>query len=70
MNRTLRRLEQGELVERIREAEFPYHTTYQLTPAAKELLDVAVPIVAWAESHSDLVERARQRRHQEASRDD
>lgn len=70
LNRTLRRLEQGELVDRIREAEFPYHTTYQLTPAARELLDLVVPAVGWVESHADLVERARQRRHEESPGDD
>jgi DNA-binding HxlR family transcriptional regulator len=67
LNRTLRRLEQGELVERTRETEFPYHTTYHLTSAARELLDLVVPLVGWAEEHSDLVDRARQRRHEEAS---
>ncbi|MFJ6901528.1 winged helix-turn-helix transcriptional regulator [Streptomyces hokutonensis] len=69
LNRTLRRLEQGELVERMRDAEFPYHTTYELTPAARELMDLVLPAVEWVETHADLVDRARRRRHQEASGD-
>lgn len=32
LNRTFRRPEQGELVERDSEPGFPYHATYQLTP--------------------------------------
>ena len=67
LNRTLRRLEQGELVKRRRENEFPYHVTYQLMPAARELLVVIVPVVEWAESHGDLLGRVQQRRHDEAS---
>jgi DNA-binding HxlR family transcriptional regulator len=60
-------LEQGELVQRRREGEFPYHVTYQLMPAARELLVVIVPVVEWAESHGDLLSRVQQRRHDEAS---
>lgn len=67
LNRTLRRLEQGELVQRCREDEFPYHVTYELTSAARELLVVIVPVIEWAESHADLLSRAQQRRHDEAS---
>ncbi|MFF4506668.1 winged helix-turn-helix transcriptional regulator [Streptomyces sp. NPDC001401] len=65
LNRTLRRLEQGELVTHDREADFPYHSAYALTPAAKELLAMMVPLVEWAESNADLLERVRQRRHAE-----
>jgi len=65
LNRTLRRLEQRELVKRNREAEFPYHSAYELTPAATELLAVMVPVAEWAESNADLLERVRQRRRAE-----
>jgi DNA-binding HxlR family transcriptional regulator len=67
LTRTLRRLEQGELVERVRETEFPYRTTYQLSPPARELISAAVPVVLWVERHQDVVLRARQRRHAEDS---
>lgn len=65
LNRTLRRLEQGELITRHREINFPYHATYELSPAARELLAVMTPLATWAETHTDLVHRARQRRHAE-----
>lgn len=70
LNRTLRRLEQGELVRHDREPEFPYHATYELSPTVKELLTVVVPMVEWAETHADLLERARQRRHAEGAAND
>lgn len=59
LNRTLRRLEHMELVERHRESAFPYHTWYQLTPAAEELLMALVPVAEWSEVHKGLVQRAR-----------
>ena len=62
LNRTLRRMEQGELVRHSREPQFPYHATYELSSAAEELLTAMVPVIEWAESHSDLVERVRKRR--------
>ncbi|WP_370880462.1 winged helix-turn-helix transcriptional regulator [Streptomyces aurantiacus] len=65
LNRTLRRLEQGELIRRHRELEFPYHATYELSAAAMELLAAMAPLATWAETHTDLVDRARQRRHAE-----
>ncbi|MFC8429275.1 winged helix-turn-helix transcriptional regulator [Streptomyces sp. NPDC057253] len=65
LNRTLRRLEQGELVKRQRETEFPYHTAYELTPTAEELLFVMVPVIEWAEANGELLERVRQRRRAE-----
>ncbi|UIX34304.1 winged helix-turn-helix transcriptional regulator [Streptomyces sp. GQFP] len=67
LNRTLRRLEQGDLVKHNRETEFPYRSAYELTPPAKELLTAMVPVVVWAESNADLVEHARQRRRAEKS---
>lgn len=67
LNRTLRRLERGELVERIREREFPYRTTYQLTEPARELLEAAASVASWAERHQSLVQRARERRWAEES---
>ncbi|MCT9080470.1 winged helix-turn-helix transcriptional regulator [Streptomyces fulvoviolaceus] len=65
LNRTLRRLEQGELVKHNREIEFPYRSAYELTSAAQELLAAVVSMAEWAESNEDLLERARQRRHAE-----
>lgn len=67
LNRTLRRLERGELIERIRESDFPYHTTYHLTEPARELMDSASPMVLWAEKHQALVDRARARQKAESS---
>jgi DNA-binding HxlR family transcriptional regulator len=66
LNRTLRRLEQGELVTHVRASDFPYHATYRLSSAARELLTGAAPLVLWAETHADLLNRARQRRCEEA----
>lgn len=63
LNRTLRRLEQSELVVGMREPEFPYHATYRLTDAARELLVAEKAMVGWAERYGDLIERVRQRRH-------
>lgn len=62
LNRTLRRLEEAELIDRLREDAFPYRTTYWLTPPAMQLLTAAMPFVEWAEEHADLLDRARQRR--------
>lgn len=62
LNRTLRRLEQGELVKRTREATFPYHATYEISLAARELLSAASSLVLWAEDHGSLLDRVRQRR--------
>ncbi len=70
LNRTLRRLEQSELVKRSRGSEFPYHATYRLTSAAGELLVVVGPIIEWAEVHSDLLGRTQQRRRDDISGDD
>ncbi|MFF7982867.1 winged helix-turn-helix transcriptional regulator [Streptomyces sp. NPDC007901] len=67
LNRTLRRLEQGELVKRTREATFPYHATYEISLAAVELLTAASSLVLWAEDHADLLDRVRQRRKEDVS---
>ncbi|MEU6379272.1 winged helix-turn-helix transcriptional regulator [Streptomyces sp. NPDC046909] len=65
LNRTLRRLEQGELVEHNRETEFPYRSAYELTAAAEQLLAAAASWAEWAESNADLLERTRERRRVE-----
>jgi DNA-binding HxlR family transcriptional regulator len=70
LTRTLRRLEQCELVERVRESEFPYHTTYHISGPARELLCSMIPVVKWTEQHQALVTRAQHRRHQEQSERD
>lgn len=62
LNRTLRRLEQGELVTRSREPSFPYRATYELSLAARELLAGAAELASWAEMHPGLLDRARERR--------
>jgi DNA-binding HxlR family transcriptional regulator len=67
LNRTLRRMEQSERVEGTREQEFPYRATYQLTSAAQELLAATAGLVDWAEQHSDLLDRVRERRRAETS---
>jgi DNA-binding HxlR family transcriptional regulator len=67
LTRTLRRLEQSELVERVRDLEFPYHTTYHISEAARELSNSILPLVQWAEHHQDLIARAQHRRHEEQS---
>lgn len=64
LNRTLRRLEDMELVERQREPVFPCHTWYQLTPASQELLTALMPIAEWSENHTGLVQRARTRQQE------
>lgn len=66
LNRTLRRLEEAELVDRSREGMFPYRTTYRLTEPARQLLVAAIPLIDWAEAHSGLLDRARQRRNSSA----
>ncbi|WP_079195525.1 winged helix-turn-helix transcriptional regulator [Streptomyces acidiscabies] len=65
--RTLRRLEQAELVRHTRESDFPRPATYELTPPARELLISATSLVLWAEAHADLLDRARQRREEKNS---
>ncbi|MFJ3779777.1 winged helix-turn-helix transcriptional regulator [Streptomyces sp. NPDC090075] len=67
LNRTLRRLEQGELVNRTREAKFPYHATYEISSAARALLTAASPLVLWADDYGDLLDRVRQRRREDVS---
>lgn len=62
LSRTLRRLEQDELVVRHREDVFPYRVSYQVTPAAEELLVALVPLAKWTERHAGLVKQARQQR--------
>ena len=67
LNRTLRRMEQGELVKRTRENVFPYHATYEISFAARELLTAASPLVLWAEDYGELLDRVRGRRKEDAS---
>ncbi|MFE0104469.1 winged helix-turn-helix transcriptional regulator [Streptomyces sp. NPDC059009] len=67
LTRTLRRMEQRELITHEREDSFPYHAHYRLTPAAVELLTAVAPFVSWAERHTDLVERARARHRANAA---
>ncbi|MET8983188.1 hypothetical protein ABZX85_47220 [Streptomyces sp. NPDC004539] len=67
LNRTLRRLEQAELVRHTRESGFPRPATYELLPTARELLASATPLALWAEAHPELLDRVRKRREEESS---
>ena len=62
LNRTLRRLEKAELVDRSREQKFPFRTTYSLMEPARQLLVAAAPLVDWTGEHAELLDRARRRR--------
>lgn len=57
LSRTLQRLTQGELIERVRPVGHPYATTYRLAPPARKLLTAMAPAVQWTEAHSALVVR-------------
>ena len=67
LNRTLHRLKEGELVTCTREQKFPYRTTYELSPAARELLSAATPLILWTEDNADLLSRVRERRKESVS---
>ncbi|MGW7514148.1 winged helix-turn-helix transcriptional regulator [Streptomyces sp. NPDC054796] len=61
LNRTLRRMEQTELIQRRRDSEFPYRVSYRLTSAADRLLHLMAPAVsAWCSENAELVVRAQQ----------
>jgi DNA-binding HxlR family transcriptional regulator len=56
LTRTLRWMQRRGLVERARERAFPFGTVYWLTPAAKELVELVMPMAQWAAAHEDLLE--------------
>ncbi|WP_235433668.1 winged helix-turn-helix transcriptional regulator [Protofrankia coriariae] len=63
----MRWLEARGLVEHTREEQFPFPTSYRLTPPAEELVELLEPLAAWARKHEDLLlrdqrERSRRRR--------
>lgn len=51
LTRTLAKMRELDLIDKDREADFPYHTTYRITAAGQELLDALVPLMHWAEHH-------------------
>ncbi|GAA3838127.1 hypothetical protein GCM10022403_083290 [Streptomyces coacervatus] len=54
LNRTLNKLRDEALVLRDREERFPYHTTYRITVAGRQLLDALGPLASWSEQHQGL----------------
>ncbi|MFF4508949.1 winged helix-turn-helix transcriptional regulator [Streptomyces sp. NPDC001401] len=51
LNRTLSKLREEGLVLRDREESFPYHTTYRITEAGRQLLDALGPLASWSTRH-------------------
>lgn len=63
LNRTLTRLEAAEIVLHSRDdSVFPPVSSYQLSPAARELFESLIAPAQWAEKHNDLIKRVQQRR--------
>ncbi|WP_325707470.1 transcriptional regulator [Amycolatopsis sp.] len=63
---TLLRLTASGLVRRFEEpAVFPRSVLYEITPAAVQVLDRALPMTEWADEHADLIEHARRARAKE-----
>jgi DNA-binding HxlR family transcriptional regulator len=56
---TLRALERDGLVTRTVYPEIPPRVEYALTPLGKSLLDVVGELVAWSETHTADIDRAR-----------
>jgi DNA-binding HxlR family transcriptional regulator len=56
---TLRALERDGLVTRAVYPEIPPRVEYALTPLGKSLLDVVGNLVAWSETHTADIDRAR-----------
>ncbi|MEB8338059.1 winged helix-turn-helix transcriptional regulator [Streptomyces endophyticus] len=52
LTRTLTKMRELDLIDKDRETDFPYHTTYRITSAGQELLDALVPLMHWAERHT------------------
>ncbi|MGP3769770.1 winged helix-turn-helix transcriptional regulator [Streptomyces sp. SDT5-1] len=51
LNRTLAKMRELGLIEKDRETDFPYHTTYRITSAGEDLLGALVPLMHWTERH-------------------
>lgn len=51
LNRTLSKLREEGLVLRDREESFPYHTTYRITEAGRQLMDALAPLASWSARH-------------------
>lgn len=65
LTRTLKQLTDDDLIQRDElPGLFPQSVLYTLTSAARELVESVVPMAEWSERHLDLVEGARQRRHE------
>ncbi|MFF4257954.1 winged helix-turn-helix transcriptional regulator [Streptomyces sp. NPDC001663] len=54
LNRTLSKLREEGLVLRDREETFPYHTTYLITEAGRQLLNALGPLASWSIRHKRL----------------
>lgn len=65
---TLRALERDGLVTRSVYPEVPPRVEYALTPLGKSLLDVVGDLVAWSETHTVDIDRARADYDQRPSR--
>jgi DNA-binding HxlR family transcriptional regulator len=65
---TLRALERDGLVTRSVYPEVPPRVEYALTPLGKSLLDVVGDLVAWSETHTGDIDRARADYDQRPSR--
>jgi DNA-binding HxlR family transcriptional regulator len=56
---TLRALERAGLVTRTMYPEIPPRVEYALTPLGKSLLDLVGELIAWSETHTADIDRAR-----------
>jgi DNA-binding HxlR family transcriptional regulator len=63
LTRALKQLTEDGLIERHESREgFITAVQYRLAPAAEDLLNAVTSITEWAYQHTELIERARQRR--------
>ena len=56
LHRTVRWMRVRGLVESERGEQFPFASVYRLTPPARELVGLVLPIAEWAAAHEDLLE--------------
>ncbi|KPM52696.1 transcriptional regulator [Frankia sp. B2] len=56
LHRTLRWMQDRGLVEHDRDEVWPFAAVYRLTPPARELARLVLPIAEWAAAHEDLLE--------------
>jgi DNA-binding HxlR family transcriptional regulator len=59
LSRTLARMtDDGLLERRATSGAFPPSVTYSLTPAARAIVDAAVPMAAWAQRNRAMIRKA------------